>query len=180
MRRGLAILGIVLAGAAIGTALVVGLGHQGDAGSPAALTSPLPAEAGGGQLAPPLAGRLLDRAGSAELASYRGKVVVVNFWASWCGPCRAEAPELVAFSRAHPSVQMLSVDERSDPIADAAAFARQAGWTWPIVKDDGSIEAAWRIAGWPDTFVVTADGRIAFKKIGGTTSAELAALVGRL
>jgi len=167
----------VLAGAAIGSALVVGLANQDQVAKPSAV-SPIKPEAGGGRQAPPLDLQSLAGPGRVSLAAYRGKTVVVNFWSSTCGPCRAEAPELVAFAGAHPTVQMLSVDT-TDGTGDGRRFAASAGWTWPIgeMKDGDKGLETWRIAALPQTFVIGPDGAVLWHKLGGTTAAELGSLV---
>jgi thiol-disulfide isomerase/thioredoxin len=178
MRRALVIAAVVLGGSVLGTAIVVGLANQDQAAEPVAV-SPLVPEAGGGKPAPALDQPALSGAGRVSLAAYRGKTVVLNFWASWCPPCRAEAPELLAFARAHPGIQMVSMDTTDDP-AYGRRFATSAGWSWPIgaIRDGEPALQAWRVnGGLPQTVVIGPDGTIRWRKLGGTTAAELAALV---
>jgi thiol-disulfide isomerase/thioredoxin len=180
MRR--ALLVVVLAAVVSGVAGLVAVGLANRDQATDTSTSPLAAvQMKTGTPAEPIVGDSLDGSGRLDLATYRGKPVVVNFWASWCGPCRAEAPQLVAFAQAHPEVQMLSVNS-SDLSRDAAAkFAAKAKWTWPSVFDpSGGIQHAWGVGGLPATFLVDADGKLRARKLGGTTATELDRLVAAL
>jgi cytochrome c biogenesis protein CcmG/thiol:disulfide interchange protein DsbE len=122
-----------------------------------------------GQPAPTLTLRRLDTSGTLSLASLRGKVVAVNFWASWCVPCREEAPILERLwtgSRAKGLV-VLGVDA-NDASADARAFMRKHGVTYPIAHDpQGSTLGRWGVPGLPTTFVVDRRGRVVAKVLGG-------------
>jgi thiol-disulfide isomerase/thioredoxin len=180
MRRVLVVVALAAVVSGVAGLLAVGLMHQDSASD--ASTSPLAAvQLKAGTPAPALAGEALDGTKPLDLAAYRGRPVVVNFWASWCGPCRGEAPQLVAFSRAHPEVQMLSVNS-ADLSRDAAvAFAARSKWTWPNVFDpSGGIQHAWGVGGLPATFLVDAAGKLRARKLGGTTAAELDKLVAAL
>ena len=129
--------------------------------------------------APDLAGSTLTRS-QFSLASLRGKVVVVNFWGSWCAPCRAESAALVqvAGATASQGVSFVGVDER-DTRTDALSFVRGHGVTYPSVFDaDGSLAAAWPAAsGPPYTFIIDRQGRIAARFLGGVTPDELQSAV---
>lgn len=115
-----------------------------------------------------------------NLASLRGTPMVVNLWAQWCPPCRAEAPHLREFAaQAGDRVLMLGIDY-GDPQPDwAIEFAALAGWTWPHVVDPERRTApGLRLQGIPLTLLVDADGRIVHRFNGAfSSSAELRALV---
>jgi cytochrome c biogenesis protein CcmG, thiol:disulfide interchange protein DsbE len=105
----------------------------------------------------------LDGNGNGRLADYRGHWVLVNFWASWCQPCRAEAPALERFWRAnrgHGAV-VLGVD-LDDASGDAQAFAREFGLTYPLLRqgDGDSLKQDFGMTGLPENFVVDPSGAI--------------------
>ena len=114
-----------------------------------------------------------------SLSDYRGKVVVLNFWGSWCVPCRAEAPTLAALAAKYqPSgVSFLGVDVR-DTTASALAFAHSFHITYPSVSDAGSaitldFTSVVPIAGTPTTLVIDRTGHIAGAVFGTATYQEL-------
>ncbi len=117
-----------------------------------------------GKVAPTFATRDLE--GTAiRLASYRGKTVVLNFWASWCVPCRKEFP-LLASAAATPDVVVLGV-VYNDSVDNARAFMRDHGGTWPGLKDDGAIAKAYRVGpGVPATIVIGPNGKVLLRHIG--------------
>jgi len=105
---------------------------------------------------------LLGAKGHASLAGYRGKYVVLNFWASWCEPCRAEAPLLERAQRrlAQHAGTVLGVTYL-DLSSDAQAFVRRYGLTYPEVRDtDGSFGHAYGTNQLPETFVIDRQGHI--------------------
>ncbi|UCH77525.1 MAG: TlpA family protein disulfide reductase [Candidatus Coatesbacteria bacterium] len=96
-----------------------------------------------------------------RLADFRGSIVVLNFWATWCPPCRQEIPDLIEFARDHEGeVVVLSVTV-DDPTTDVAAFAAEYGINYPILRDDGETAAAYLGAtgGIPQTYFLDAEGR---------------------
>ena len=98
---------------------------------------------------------------TASLASYRGKVVVLNFWASWCSPCRQEAPMLAKFQRTlAPQGTILGVTYKDEPSA-SLNFARKYGLTYPSLFD-GKLQMApkYGTTALPETFVIDRRGRI--------------------
>jgi cytochrome c biogenesis protein CcmG, thiol:disulfide interchange protein DsbE len=104
----------------------------------------------------------LDGPGTLALASLRGKAVVLNFWASWCGPCRDEVPALErAWKRYRQrGLVMLGIDQQ-DLASDARSFARKYGITYPIVKDiRGRVVARYGLTGVPETFFINRRGRV--------------------
>lgn len=108
----------------------------------------------------------------ATLASLRGKPAIVNFWASWCGPCRKEAPELALLSRRlHGRATLVGVDW-NDALSGARGFIAKNRWTFPNLRDaDGTVGNDYRLSGLPNSFVLDRDGRIARVLIGPQTVA---------
>ncbi|HUG15989.1 MAG TPA: TlpA disulfide reductase family protein [Thermomicrobiales bacterium] len=108
-----------------------------------------------------------------QLSELRGNIVVINFWASWCPPCRDEMPLLVhAAERLGEDVVLVGVDIWDD-VDDARAFLASYRVTYPNVHDaDGRIGIGYGVTGVPETFVVNADGRIVVRLPGPVTSME--------
>ena len=109
-----------------------------------------------------------------DIRDLRGKVVVINFWASWCKPCEQEAAELEqAYNRYRDEeVVFLGVDY-VDTDREAMAYLEKFGITYPNGPDLGTrISQAFRIRGVPETYLVAADGRLAAIKIGPYASLE--------
>ncbi len=115
--------------------------------------------------------------GVLRLKDLRGKAVLVNFWASWCVPCREEAPALEAASRAHRTRDVVFVGINiQDKEPDARGFLEEFGVTYPNGIDRGStIAVDYGVYGIPETFVIDRTGRITYKRIGAMTPAAIAA-----
>ncbi|HEX9697310.1 MAG TPA: TlpA disulfide reductase family protein [Actinomycetota bacterium] len=119
------------------------------------------------ELAPALTGPKLS-GGSLSLADYRGKVVVVNLWASWCGPCRREQPELERVWREYRDrgVQFLGLNVR-DQQAAARAFQDEFDVSYPSFFDDSSrLAFELKAQVLPTTYVIDRDGKVAFRLTG--------------
>ena len=112
---------------------------------------------------------LLDTNGNKHnLADYRGKVVVINFWATWCPPCRYELPSMeIAYQKLQPhgiEILALNVGEDSDTIF---TFTADFPVSFPLVMDrDSSVIQAYPVIGLPTTFVIGPDGHLEYRAIG--------------
>jgi len=117
---------------------------------------------------------ILDGGSEIALEDFRGEVVVLNFWASWCSPCRREAPGLAKVAEAHegPGVQFVGVNYVDDRAA-AKAFEDEFELPYPSAYDpSGSLGDDYRLAGLPTTFIVDRRGQLVYALV-GYTSEEL-------
>ena len=117
----------------------------------------------------------LDGRGTIELASLKGKVVVLNFMASWCVPCGQEAPAIEKLWRQYRSKDVVIVGvDTADASGDARAFIRKHHLTYPVVRSIGySLWGPYGLTGVPETRVIARDGKFAKKFPGAVSSAEL-------
>jgi cytochrome c biogenesis protein CcmG, thiol:disulfide interchange protein DsbE len=113
-----------------------------------------------GEAAPDFALKTLDGK-TVRLSDYAGKPVVVNFWASYCHPCRQEFPMFrQALEQHHNDFVLLGVDYR-DIASDARKFAKDKRATWPILEDPGDqVALAYGVRAVPQTFFIGRDGKI--------------------
>ena len=115
----------------------------------------------------------LDGNGRVTLASHRGKPVILNFWASWCEPCQRETPELVAFSKRHPKIDVVGLAVNDIP-SDARRFARKEGVPYELGVDrDADVASKFAVSGLPVTAVIDKDGLLAATFIGEISDAQL-------
>jgi cytochrome c biogenesis protein CcmG/thiol:disulfide interchange protein DsbE len=153
----------------------------------AAPSGPAPGAATG-EMAPDVSLTLLDGK-TLRLADLRGKVVVLNFWASWCAPCRQEMPELQAYweeaQRSGEATEIIGVGVRTDHDEEAREFVVQGGFTYPIGRDTnttqpgvGPIEMAFGVpSAYPATVVIRPDGIVDQYHLGPVNRALLAQMV---
>ncbi len=116
----------------------------------------------------------LDESGTLSLASLRGKVVVLNFWASWCVPCKSEAPRLEAAWRGYRArgVVVVGVDAQ-DFTGDARRFVHRFKLTYPNVHDGpGKVLPKYGVTGFPETYFVGRDGRLVGERVQGEISEQ--------
>lgn len=134
------------------------------------------------QPAPNASGRTLDGE-ELSLRDFRGQVVVVNVWGSWCVPCREEAPDLARLARETKSagVQFIGIDTRDTPAA-ARAFVRRYHIPYPSINDqDGTVLLRFAniipVSAVPSTLVIDPNGKIAARVIGRVTYRTLHGLI---
>lgn len=125
------------------------------------------------QAAPPLPSAVLQPP-KTTLATLRGKPALVNFWASWCEPCKEEAPAVERLWRGlHGSAGLVGVDY-SDGSAHARAFMRAHGLSYPMLSDaEGIAGARYGVHGLPTTFVLNSRGQIVETLTGPQTTSSL-------
>ncbi len=161
--RGMVVAGVVLA-LVLGVAWVaVSVMGSGDLGQ-----DPF------GRAAPDFSLPKLRGEGNIALSDYAGSPVVLNFWASWCGPCKDEAPILAATEKAwrDQGVVFLGVDT-TDNREDAKAFEETFGIEYDSVFDvNGELSVSYGVLGYPETFFIDADGVIRAKHVGVLPDAE--------
>ncbi len=154
MRREWTAAGLAAAAAA---ALAIGLQNRTDTPRPA----------------PPLPRQTLQRP-AVTLAGLRGRPVLVNFWASWCYPCRREAPALAAFARSPAGHGHLIGVDTGDDTRAAERFIARYGWGFPVLRDaDSTTAVGYGAVGLPTTVAVDGRGRIAARLLGAQTQASL-------
>lgn len=174
MKRG-RLLGAVLAAAAVtalGVTLASGIGRA--SGDPApAVTGPVTQARSGP--APALSGRTLAGA-SLDLAALRGKVVLVNVWASWCDPCREELPVLAGAQRrwSADGLEVVGIDIR-DNAESARGLLNDLGVRElrSVADPQGTVAVAWGARGVPETFVVDRSGQVRWWAQGAVDAAWL-------
>ncbi len=169
--------GALIAAVAVGlvTALLWLVLSNSKAATDRAVSSPLL-----GQVAPAIDATALD-GGRFDLDGLRGQWVVVNFFATWCVPCRTEHPELASFERRHAqagdaAVVSIVFDDQPDAVRD---FFAANGGDWPVVVgSEGQLALDYGVAGVPESFLVDPTGIVRYKLVGGVTSTGLDRLLG--
>jgi cytochrome c biogenesis protein CcmG/thiol:disulfide interchange protein DsbE len=163
------LIGAVAVLVALGVALGIQGIRSGDGPGSSLGIANEPAEAlADGSMAPDFSLPALDGSGNIVLSELRGDVVVLNFWASWCVPCRREAPALQAAWEDYRDrgVQFIGVNHQ-DARASAQAYERELGITYPSVFDPaGDVALDFGLLGLPTTLIVDGDGRIAYRFTG--------------
>jgi cytochrome c biogenesis protein CcmG/thiol:disulfide interchange protein DsbE len=128
-----------------------------------------------GELAPAVEGTTLD-GDPVSIDQFRGRWVVLNFFASWCTPCILEHPELEAFDDAHRAAGdavLLSVTFNNES-KDARAFFAEHGGGWPVIDDQkNTFGVAYGVAQLPETFVIAPDGTVVYRFAGQVTRSAI-------
>jgi len=111
-----------------------------------------------------------------DLADYHGQVVLVNFWATWCAPCRIEMPELDSYLQAHhdDGFALLAVNA-GEPAARAAEYLSEFDYTFTIILDEeGTIDDYFGgVRGMPTSYVLNGEGEVVFQQVGALTQEML-------
>jgi thiol-disulfide isomerase/thioredoxin len=171
-----AVVAVLFAGALAATLLTSGKGSTANAAN----TVEYPA--GHRPLAPDFSGTSLTGV-PIKLSSYRGKTVVLNFWGSWCSPCRAEAPTLALLDQQYGAKGVAFLgDDVGDTPANALAFTHGVGITYPSINDQGyavvqQLSAAVPVNDTPTTVVIDKTGHVAGMILGTVDYGEMTTLL---
>lgn len=184
-RGGLLLLTLILT-----AALAAGCGKTEEPGASPAEDTPgeQPFEAAAVEIGAPAPGFALTTTNGNRVAleDYRGQVVVINFWGSWCPPCIQEMPHLQAFyeHRADYNAELLAVNimQRTDTSAEVVKdFLDANNYTFPALIDEGSaVTFAYQVYGVPETVIVDEEGIVRYLKQGPFVAGELEAILERL
>jgi cytochrome c biogenesis protein CcmG/thiol:disulfide interchange protein DsbE len=129
-----------------------------------------------GQPAPDFSLKTLDGRATVTLSELRGKAVILNFWASWCAPCRLEMPVLQAAHEAQADgLTVLAINlTTQDTLPEAQAFMEELQLTMPALADEaGAVEDAYHILGLPTTYFVDSQGVITHLQLGPLNETQL-------
>ena len=107
-----------------------------------------------------------------SLSDYEGQTVVLNFWATWCGPCRTEIPEFRQFVSEHPDIPVLGIAVDGS-VNKLRQFAKQNRINYPVLKGDRAIQEDYNVSSLPMTVVVGPDGQIEDVHIGVMLASQL-------
>lgn len=140
-------------------------------------TRPMP-----GYKAPDLSGRDVVTGKEIRLSDLKGQAVLLNFWATWCGPCQDEMPEMEAFHKEYgDKIRVLAVGaDKTDSPEKMAAFGRDYQLTFPLVHNNGESARAFRALSIPTTLVIDGEGIVRYRITGPMTLADMKQLASEM
>jgi len=172
--RGIAIVSLLLAVAVV---LFHQTAKKSPSGEEAGLTSSMNQPGlWKGRRAPDITAELLSKE-IFSLSDHVGKkVVILNFFATWCGPCKEEMPELIRFAEKHKNDPLLFIGiDASEPESTVQDFVREQGVTYPVAIDrNGQLQKAFSIRSFPTTVLIGADGTVQLYEVGSISNADVA------
>jgi cytochrome c biogenesis protein CcmG, thiol:disulfide interchange protein DsbE len=171
MKKNVAVIGIIILVFAVAIWMKGHDGKEQAAGTnvQSATSAPKP-----GYLAPSFELASLDGKSNFRVGGERDKLLIVNFWAAWCGPCEQEAPDLKAIYEKHKDrLDLFAVNAtKYDKLREAKDFVKEQGFVFPVLTDvSGEAEDLYKVFSFPTSFIIDRDGVIV-RRIEGVISRE--------
>lgn len=122
---------------------------------------------------------------SKKLSDFRGQKVIINFWATWCGPCKAEMPEMQTYYKNHKSQDFtilgVNMTDTEKSKKDIKPFAKQYGVTFPVVLDTkGKVMSTYEVTGFPTSYFIDKQGVIQYKLVGAMNKDMVHKVIGKM
>ncbi|MBE3092476.1 MAG: TlpA family protein disulfide reductase [Chloroflexi bacterium] len=108
-----------------------------------------------------------------SLSDFNRKVLILNFWATWCHPCREEIPDFVEVYNEYESKDVQFIGVSDEDVSTLKSFAEDFNISYPILVDNINIGSEWGISALPTTFILDRNGKVIFKNIGMMTGEQL-------
>jgi len=116
--------------------------------------------------------------GTVTLSSLKGKVVVLNFWATWCPPCKAEIPDFIEVFDEYKDENVMFLGISSEEAGVLRSFSGIYGINYPVLIDkSGNVFSEWKVTAIPQTFILNAGGEIVFESLGMVSKSQLVSAI---